>query len=99
MSIRLKNSKFDLLFEDNYTRYQAGGLVSQDIVKFRKNTLNHPYFKNAVESMRERIQDLIETDLVLRVGSVKMVRAGASNGTPSTLGYMVDVIREKAPGL
>ena len=98
--MRLKNSKFELLFEDYYTRYQTGGLSSQDLVKFRKSALSHPFIKNSTPDFANRVKQLMESDLNLVVGAVKMIRPGTQYGLQTTaLGYLVDVVQETAPGL
>lgn len=74
--IRLKNSKFELLFEDVYNRFQSGGLVSGDVVKFRKGTMTSAFVKNAEPAFKQMIKDLMESDLNLKVGAVRMIRAG-----------------------
>lgn len=99
MAIRLKNSAFELLAEGYINRFQSGGLVSQDVVKFRKNALQHQYIKD-MPGYAERIKQLMESDLILKVGAVKQVRAGSQYGTgPSNLGFLVDVVQETAPSL
>lgn len=72
--IRLTNSKFDLLFEDTYNRFQSGGLVSGDVVKFRSGVLNSPYLKNAEPGFKDMIKELIESTLNLKVGAVRAIR-------------------------
>jgi hypothetical protein len=69
--IRLKNSQFDLLFEDSFNRFQSGGLISGDVVKFRSGALNSPYLKNAEPSFKQLVRDLIESSLNLKVGAVR----------------------------
>lgn len=92
--MRLENSKFDLLFEDVYSRFQSGGLVTGDVVKFRRGALNSPFLKGAAPSLQQVIKELIESDLNLKVGAVRPMRpnqqyVGWSEGGQNSKGNRV----------
>ncbi len=98
--IKLKDSKFTMLYEDVYNRYMSGGLISGDIVKFRKNALSSPAFKDLDESFKEVIKGMMESDLNLKVGAIKASRPGTQYDMNNVItGYAVDVVQEYAPGL
>lgn len=97
---RLKNSSFDLLFEDVYTRFQSGGLLSGDIVTFRSNAMNHPAIKGATQDFQNMIRELMESDLNLKVGAIRTIRPGQQYHEQNTIyGFSVDIVQEYAPGL
>jgi hypothetical protein len=98
--MKLKQSKFQVLYEDVYSRFQSGGLVAGDIVKFRSNVFNHPAIKEAMPEFKQIIQELKGSDLNLKVGAVRTIRPGQQYNLQNTIyGYSVDVIQEYAPGL
>jgi hypothetical protein len=98
--MKLKESKFNLLYEDVYNRYQSGGLVSGDIVRFRANALSNPRVKEMTEEYKQYIRDLMESDLILKVGAVKQARPAMQYGMANTIfGYSADIVQEYAPGL
>lgn len=97
---KLKESKFSVLCEDIYNRFQSGGLVSGDIVKFRKNTLSNATIKGLDEAFKTYLTELMNSDLNLKVGAVKTIRPTAQYNMANTVyGYSVDVVQEYAPGM
>jgi hypothetical protein len=64
------NRKFTKLFESYLGRYTGGGLLLGDIVSFKAGAVNHPYIKGN-EAMKAKIQELLASDLNLRVISIK----------------------------
>jgi hypothetical protein len=68
------NRKFTKLFESYLGRFTGGGLLLGDIVSFKSGVVNHPDIKGN-EIMKTKIQELLASDLNLRVISIK-------NGTP-----------------
>lgn len=107
MKISDFDSKFSVLAEDVITRYQQGGLLTGDIVKFRKDALKNPKVKDMSSTYKTVIEDAAKTDLNLRVSSVKTIRPTTSNfygggqgaGTDAPYDYFVDLVIEYAPGL
>lgn len=98
--MKLQTSKFNVLCEDIYNRYQSGGLLSGDVVKFRRNALNNPAIKELDEGFKQVIRDMMNSDLNLKVGAIKPSRPGSQYGMQNTVyGYAVDIVQEYAPGL
>lgn len=98
--MKLENSKFAILCEDVLNRYQTGGLLSGDFVKFRKGALNNPAFKDLDSTFKEMIKEMMESDLNLKVGAVKTSRPVSQYNMNNTIyGYSVDIVQEYAPGL
>jgi len=97
-------SKFDKLFEDTIYRFQSGGVMNGDIVKFRKDALNNEKIKGMMENYQAQIRNAMETDLNLRVSAVKSVRPATTQnysgvGTDAPADHYVDIVVEYAPGL
>ncbi len=97
---KLKESKFDVLYEDIYFRSQSGGLITGDVVRFRKNALNDPRIKDMMEDYKKFIQEMMNSDRILKVSAVKQARPATQYGVGNSIfGYSVDVVEEYAPGL
>jgi len=107
----MKNKKdnFIKLCEDTIYRFQSGGLMPGDIVKFRKNALKHQSISEMSQQYLDMIKNAMDTDLNLRVGSVKSMRpnttgnygggSAAGQGTDAAADFYVDIVVEYAPGL
>lgn len=101
------NSKFSVLAENFITRFQSGGILTGDIVKFRKDVLKNKYFAEKGENVKEAIRNAMETDLNLRVSAVKSTRVnstgnydgGFGHGTDSPDNLYLDIVVEYSPGL
>jgi hypothetical protein len=99
------NKNFDVLFENLLERYQQGGLLIGDRVKFRKDALKLDFFKNKAANFIEMVKTVSEPsfDLTLRVSAIKSIYPTTTQnyrgGTESPDHIFVDVIIEYAPGL
>ena len=98
-------SEFDALYEHKLERYQQGGIIVGDRVRFKKDCLNLDYIKSRAQSYREIIQACMEPtfDLNLRVGAVKSIYPTTTQnytaGTEAPDGIFLDIYIEYAPGL
>jgi hypothetical protein len=99
-------TNFDTLFESTIGRFQQGGYLIGDRVRFRKDCLKMEFFKVRARSFIEVIESCMDPnfDLNLRISAIKSTRAttsqnyqGASTDSPDDL--YADVIIEYAPGL
>lgn len=99
--------KFEEITESTLTRYQQGGLMVGDVVKLKKNILNHPKIKEMGDNVKGNIDMLSKTDLNLRVTAIKSTRQGLEGGndglgfgaTTAPTDYWVDIAVEHTPGL
>ncbi|NDB83953.1 MAG: hypothetical protein EB127_14700 [Alphaproteobacteria bacterium] len=98
-------TKFKVLYENMLERYQQGGFIIGDRVRFRKDCLKLDYFKNKGRSFLDIVEACMDPkfDLNLRVSAVKSIYPTTSQnyrgGTESPDSIYVDVIVEYAPGL
>ena len=98
-------TKFDVLYENVLERYQQGGVLIGDRVRFKKNTLSMEFFKSKGTNFLDIVKACLDPsfDLNLRVSAVKSVYPTTTQnyrgGTESPDKIFVDVIIEYAPGL
>lgn len=101
--------KFEKITESTLTRYQQGGLMIGDVVKIKKNALNHPKIKEMGDNVKGNIKMLMDTDLHLRVKAIKSAsRDGDPNvsdgmgmgygATFSPTDFWIDIAVEHSPG-
>ena len=99
--------KFEALMEDTIYRYQTGGFLNGDIVKFRTNALSHNGIKAMSGQYQEMVKNAMKTDLNLRVCAIKSIRpntagyyGGGQGATTDAAGdFYIDLVVEYAPGL
>lgn len=94
-------SKFDTLYESNFTRFQGGGFLTGDIIKLKDGWESDDWCKTAPAQVIEQIKKLADSDLVLRVSSVKPIRPAVNSSIDQALGvddFYIDVTQEIAPG-
>jgi hypothetical protein len=98
-------SNFDTLFEKELERFQQGGIIVGDRVRFKKDALKLDYIASRARSYQEIIKACMEPsfDLNLRVGAVKSIYpTSATNfqaGNAAPDGVFLDIYIEYAPGL
>jgi len=98
-------SKFDVLLEQELERYQQGGFLVGDRVKFRKNALKNEYISSRAQSFIDIVKACMEPtfDLNLRIGALKSIYpTSATNfqaGHTAPAGVFADIYIEYAPGL
>jgi len=97
--------KFNTLYEGMLERYQQGGFIVGDRVRYRKDCLRLEFFKRKPSQFIDLIKSCMDEkfDLNLRVSAVKSIYPTTSQnyrgGTESPDAIYVDVIVEYAPGL
>lgn len=97
--------KFNTLYEGMLERYQQGGFIVGDRVRYRKDCLKLEFFKRKTTGFLDLIKSCMDEkfDLNLRVSAVKSIYPTTSQnyrgGTESPDAIYVDVIVEYAPGL
>jgi hypothetical protein len=62
--------RFLRLYESWLTRYNHGGFLQGDIVKFKSDALKHPFVKTQADDLVQNLKDLIDGGLTLRVTNV-----------------------------
>jgi hypothetical protein len=62
--------RFLKLYESWLTRYNHGGFLQGDIVKFKSNALKHDFIKTQASDLVKNIEDLIKDGRTLRVTNV-----------------------------
>jgi len=98
----MKNSKFNSLFQEAYTRYTKGnGFLVGDIVKLKSGYENLESYKKLGENVKQRLKDIIKTGNNIRVGKLHNTdiaarySADATEGAPASL---ADCYEEASPG-
>lgn len=94
-------SKFDTIFESNFTRFQGGGFLTGDIIKFKEGWERDEWSSKAPAQVIDKIKEMTGSDLVLRVSSVKAVRPAVNSNADQAAGvddFHVDIAQELAPG-
>jgi hypothetical protein len=92
--------KFLTLLEGNFRRYQGSSFLSGDIVKFKKDVMNHEWSKGQAGNLIEKLKRFTESDLNLRVSSVQATRPAVQGQTQQdnqVCDYYCDVVQETAP--
>lgn len=98
-------AKFNVLFENMLERYQQGGYLIGDRVRFKKDVLKMDFFKNKGSNFLVVVKACMDPnfDLNLRISAIKSTRPTTSQnyrgGTESPDDIYADVIIEYAPGL
>lgn len=94
-------SRFDTIYESNFTRFQGGGFLTGDVIKFKENWESDDWCKTAPGQVMEKLRELAGSDLVLRVSSVKPLRPAVNSSVDQALGvddFYIDIAQETAPG-
>jgi hypothetical protein len=98
-------TKFDVLFENLLERYQQGGFIIGDRVRFKKDALNSDFMKSKGQNFIDIVKSCMDPnfDLNLRISAIKSVYPTTTQnyrgGTESPDRIYADVIVEYAPGL
>lgn len=61
------DSNFDLVYENYASKFSRGGFLPGDFVKFKANVFEHPSIKAGSEAYRDKIKELMESDLNIRL--------------------------------
>lgn len=93
---------FNLLYEANFQKFQGGGILSGDVVKFIDNVEGHEWMKKQQPNFIEKLKQMMDSDQNIRVSSVKAVRpadGGAVQQDQQVDCFYCDIVSEIAPGL
>jgi len=95
------DKKFDKIYEGMVTRFQGGGVLPGDVVKFIDDATSNEWLKSQNETMGAKIAELMQSDNILRVGAVKTVRptVAGTNTSHAADEFYADVVKEISPGL
>ena len=94
-------SKFNTLFESNFSRFQGGGFLTGDVIKFKEGWESDEWCKKAPTQLIEKLKEMAGSDLVLRVSSVKALRPSVNSSVDQASGvddFHLDITQETAPG-
>ena len=94
-------SKFNTIFESNFTRVQGSGFLTGDIIKLKDGWKNDEWCKSAPQQVLDKLDEISQSDLILRVSAVKPIRPGVQgvvqqDQVPGE--FHVDITQEQAPG-
>lgn len=95
------NKNFVKLYESWMQRYTLGGFLAGDVVVFKENALKDPWFKDKGVNTIDKVKNMIDSGLNLRVSAVKPYRpavGGAGNTDYNNGETVLDVTSEIAPG-
>ena len=98
-------SQFDVLLEKELERFQMGGIIIGDRIRFKGDALKHEFVANRAKNFQDIIAACMEPsfDLNLRVGAVKSIYPTTTQnyvgGSESPDGVYLDIYIEYAPGL
>lgn len=95
------NKKFTKIYESAMQRFTGQGFLAGDVVYFKKDALNDKWFKELGTNTQEKIKNMIDSGLNLRVSAIKNIYPnvkGAGNTDYTGSEVNVDVTSEIAPG-
>jgi len=93
--------RFVNIFESVMQRYTNAGFLAGDVITFKKDALNSDWIKSLGLNTQEKIKQMINSGLNLRVSSVKNVFpnvGGAGNTDFTGTKVNLDITSEIAPG-
>lgn len=99
------SSNFEQIFEAEMERFQQGGFLVGDRIRFKKDALKHDYVAKRAQSFQDIVRSCLDPsfDLNLRIGAIKSIYPTTTqnygNGTQSPDGIFFDIYIEYAPGL
>ena len=97
------DGKFETIFEETIMRFQQGGLLEGDYVRFIKNYQRNPKMKDKARTYMERLDFMDKSDLHVKVSAIKAERTESTNGVvgaaDAPTGHWADIVVEYAPGL
>lgn len=101
----MSTSNFDILLEKELERFQQGGFLVGDRIRFKPDCLKHGYISNKAQSYKDIIAACMDPsfDLNLKIGALKSIYpTSATNfqaGHSAPDGVFADIYIEYAPGL
>jgi len=95
------NKKFPVVLESYLQKYTRGGFLTGDMVKIKTDLFRSDFFKKQTKGYQDKVKGWSDSDLLIRVSSVKPIRpttqaTGNSEITGSV--FDVDITQEIAPG-
>ena len=93
---------FNTLFESNFQKFQGGGVLAGDVVKFIDNVTSNDWVKGQQPNFIEKLEQMLGSDQNIRVSSVKGVRpanGGAVQQDNQVDEFYCDIVSEISPGL
>jgi hypothetical protein len=93
---------FNTLFESNFQKFQGGGVLAGDVVKFIDNVTGNDWVKGQQPNFIEKLEQMLGSDQNIRVSSVKGVRpanGGAVQQDNQVDEFYCDIVSEISPGL
>lgn len=100
------SSNFEQIFEAEMERFQCGGFLVGDRIRFKKDAMKHDFVTKRAASYQDLIRSCCDPsfDRVLRIGAIKSIYPSSTannyaNGTQSPDGIYFDIYIEYAPGL
>ena len=95
------NKKFPVVLESYLQKYTRGGFLTGDMVKIKSDLFRSDFFKKQTKGYQDKVKGWSDSDLLIRVSSVKPIRpttqaTGNSEITGSV--FDVDITQEIAPG-
>ena len=93
--------RFDTIIESYMRTYQNNSLVVGDRVKFIDNYAAHNWFKSQPALKIERMRELIESGLNIRISAVKTSKPQTAESGHFEIVDAIhyDIVREEAPGM
>lgn len=93
-------NKFLTLVENSIARYNNGGLLTGDTVKFVKNFKSRDSYKTLSDNLKRYIEEFIKTDKNIRVVDIKTMFPSSAPGDSANRGngFSIELAIELAPG-
>ncbi len=94
-------SKFDTIFESNFSRFQGGGFLTGDVIKLKDGWERDEWSQKAPAQVIDKLKEISGNDLVTRVSSVKAIRPAVNSSVDQAAGaddFHIDITQEIAPG-
>lgn len=94
-------NKFETLLESSIQRFTRGGLLVNDLVKFKSDYMKDSFFENQASNYLDEVKKFVESGLNIRVSAIKPVRPSTQPGNSQNEAseFVCDIVLEKAPGL
>lgn len=95
-------NKFSKIFESNFQRFQGGGILAGDLVKFKDGALDGEWLDKQAGNVKSQLEDILNSDLNIRVSTVHAKRPavqGSVQQDQQADDFYCDIAQELAPGL
>lgn len=95
------NKKFPVVLESYLQKYTRGGFLTGDMVKIKSDLFRSDFFKRQTKGYQDKVKGWSDSDLLIRVSSVKPIRPttqGSGNSEITGSVFDVDITQEIAPG-